>query len=399
MSALEPLRHRSFRLVWSGSLISNVGTWMQAAALGYYTAHLTQSAGWSALVAAGEFAPTALLGPIGGAIADRYSRRTVFLTATLVQGVLAAALTAAMALGRPGAPLLAVFALANGCVFALGFPSYGAILPQLVPKELLPGAIGLSSASWNLGRVVGPLVGTLLYQVTSISWVLAVNALSYLATAAALATVRIAESERNPSPLLAAIAAGFRFVRGDPGLRLNAGAVCLNALCVAPFIGLIPVMVEKEFGGGKAAVGWLIAGQGIGAVGTGAVFGMVSNRFGVRRVLVWAMVLNPVALILYAVSPNAAVAFVPIVACGSLYFFVLSATNTIANLRAPAELLGRVLSLNQVMLGSVYAVSLNLEGQLGDRLGLREVSVGGAVVGLVVLGALRLFRPGLSADI
>lgn len=399
MKALEPLRHRSFRLVWSGSLVSNIGTWMQAAALGYYTAHLTQSAGWSAIVAAGEFAPTALLGPIGGAIADRYPRRVVFLTATLVQGALAAGLTTAMALGRPGAPLLAVFALANGCVFALGFPSYGAIIPRLVPKDVLPGAIGLGSASWNLGRVVGPLIGTLLYQATSIAWVLAVNALSFLATAVALATVRVSEDDRNPAPLLSAIAAGFRFVRGDPGLRLNAGAICLNALCVAPFIGLIPVMVEKEFGGGKTAVGWLIAGQGIGAVATGAVFGMVTNRFGVRRVLVWAMTLNPLALILYALAPNAVVALPPIVACGSLYFFVLSATNTIANLRAPANLLGRVLSLNQVMLGGVYAFSLNLEGQLGDRLGLREVSVGGALVSLVVLAALRLLKPGVSAEI
>src|ERR1700712_892436 len=100
---------------------------MQAAALGYYTAHLTKSAGWSALVAAGEFAPTALLGPFGGAIADRMSRRAVCVSATFVQAVLASALTWGMIVGRPSAPVLAVFALANGCVFALGFPAFSAI--------------------------------------------------------------------------------------------------------------------------------------------------------------------------------------------------------------------------------------------------------------------------------
>src|SRR6202140_2979641 len=115
--SLAPLRHRNFAVVWSGSFVSNVGTWMQAAGLGYYTVHLTKSAGWGAAVAAAEFAPAALLGPIGGAIADRYPRRVIFLMATLVQAVLAGALALAMAAGTPGAPVIALYALANGCVF------------------------------------------------------------------------------------------------------------------------------------------------------------------------------------------------------------------------------------------------------------------------------------------
>ena len=86
-SALSPLRNRRFAAVWSGSFVSNVGTWMQAAALGYYTVHLTNSSGWGAAVASAEFAPTALLGSLGGAMADRYSRKTIFVTATLAQAV------------------------------------------------------------------------------------------------------------------------------------------------------------------------------------------------------------------------------------------------------------------------------------------------------------------------
>src|SRR4051794_19065626 len=251
-STFAPLRNRAFRLVWSGSVVSNVGTWMQAAALGYYTAHLTHSAGWSALVAAGEFAPTALLGPIGGALADRFDRRKVFLGATLVQAVLAGLLTTAMVTGQPGAPVLALFALANGCVFALGFPSYSAILPELVPIEDLSGAIGLSSASWNLGRVVGPLLGTLIYQQFGIAWVLGINTFTFLAVVVALLTVRIPHVVRGATPLSAAIPEVSRFVRAEPGLRINMQALCLTSLFVAPSIGLIPAMVETELGGGKA---------------------------------------------------------------------------------------------------------------------------------------------------
>ncbi len=383
--------------MWTGSIVSNVGTWMQAAALGYYTAHLTHSAGWSALVAAGEFAPTALLGPFGGALADRLNRRTVFLTATIVQAALATALTWVMVVGHPGAPLLALFALANGCVFALAFPSFGAILPDLVPPDVMSSAVGLSAASWNLGRVGGPLLGTLIYQQFGIAWVLGINAGSFLAVAAALMTLRLPERARVRTPMLAAIREGFRFVNADPGLRVSAQALCLNTLCIAPFIGLIPAMVEKELGGGKRAVGWLISGQGLGAVLTGFLFGSVVQRFGVRRVMITALTLGPVALSLYALSPSWPVAFVPIVACGALYFAALSSFQTVSNLRAPTELRGRVLSLNQVILGTVYAVSLNVEGQLGDRLGLRVVTVGGAALSLLALLLLRVFRPGYSA--
>lgn len=396
-SSFAPLRHRQYRLVWTGSLVSNVGTWMQAAALGYYTAHLTKSAGWSAVVAAGEFAPTALLGPFGGAIADRFARRTVFLTSTLVQAVLAVALTWGMVVGQPGAPVLALFALANGCVFALGFPAYAAILPELVPKEEIGAAVGLSSAAWNLGRIAGPLAGTLLYQQAGIAWVLGVNAVSFLAVVAVLLTLRVPEQARSTGPMLAAIREGFAFVRSQPGLRVTAQALCLNALFVAPFIGLIPAMVEMELGGGKRAVGWLITGQGIGAVITGFVFGRLSETFGVRRVMVAALVGGPVALVAYGLSPSWPWAFVAIIGCGACYFAALSSFSTVANLLAPSDLRGRVLSLNQVILGTVYAISLNIEGQLGDRIGLREVTVGGALASLVVLLVVRLARPGSTA--
>ena len=107
-----------------------------------------------------------------------------------------------------------------------------------------------------------------------------------------------------------------------------------------------------------------------------------------------ALVGGPVALACYALSPSWPVALQPIVACGAFYFAALSSFTTVASLLAPSELRGRVLSSNQVILGAVYAVSLNAEGQLGDRVGLRTVTVVGAAASLVVLGVLGVSRPG-----
>jgi MFS family permease len=395
--SLAPLRHRNFAVVWSGSFVSNIGTWMQAAALGYYTVHLTRSAGWGAAVAAAEFAPTALLGPIGGAIADRWSRRTIFLVATLAQAILAGVLAVTMASGRPGAPLIAVYSLANGCVFALGFPSFQAILPDLVPSAQLSGAIGLSSASWNLGRVLGPVLGVLVYQQFGIGWVLGTNAISFFAVVVALLALDLPAQKFQQTPLVTAIIDGLRFVRQEPGLRLNVTALCLNTLFVAPFIGLIPAFVETVFNGTKGDVGWLIAAQGLGAVIMGVSFGTLAARFEVRRVMIAALVGGPLALIAYGIAPDIPVAAAALLVTGAAYFAALSSFSTTAQTRAPAEFRGRVLALNQVVLGTVYAISVNVEGQLGDRLGLRTVQVGGAAVCLLALVAFRIVRPRSSA--
>ena len=394
--AFAPLRNQKFAVVWTGSFVSNVGTWMQAAALGYYTVHLTQSAGWGAAVASAEFAPTALLGSIGGAMADRYSRKAIFMTATLAQAVFATMLTAAMVTSTPGAPVIALYALANGCIFALAFPSFQAILPELVPPADLGGAIGLSSASWTLGRVIGPVAGIFVYQQWGIEWVLAVNAASFFAVVVALVTIALPHQHYSHSPFLRAIADGFRFVRDEPGLRITMLALCLNSLCVAPFIGLIPAFVEKVFHGDKGDVGWLITAQGVGAVAMGVSFGPLSRRYGVRSVMLVALIAGPIALIVYGLAPNIVIAGVAMLFVGGLYFAALSSFSTTAQLRSPAALRGRVLSLNQVILGSVYAFSVNVEGQLGDRFGLRQVTIGGAALSLAILAVVRVARPGYS---
>jgi predicted MFS family arabinose efflux permease len=196
--------------------------------------------------------------------------------------------------------------------------------------------------------------------------------------------------------MLRAIADGFRFVRNEPGMRITMQALCLNTLCVAPFIGLIPSVVEKVFHGDKSDVGWLITAQGVGAVVMGVSFGQLSRRYGLRRVMLVAIIAGPISLIVYGLAPNIAVAVVAILFVGALYFAALSSFSTTAQLRAPAALRGRVVSLNQVILGTVYAFSVNVEGQLGDRYGLRRVTVGGAVLSLVILTVVRLARPGYT---
>lgn len=391
-----PLRHRGFRNVWFGSAVSNVGTWMQTFALGYYVADLTEQAAWSGAIAAAEFLPTAILGPVGGALADRHSRRAILLGTNVAQGVIALVLTLLVAAGDPGAPLIALFALLSGAVWAIGFPAFQAILPELVPPEEVPGAVGLSSAQWNLGRVIGPAIGGAVYTVAGIEWALAVNTLSYLAIVAALLTVTIPRpSPTGEAGILAAIVAAGRFVRDEPGLRAVAAGYALAGVFLAPFIGLVPAFVVKVLDAGPSASAAMITAQGLGAVITGFAVGSVGARIGLDRLLVGGFTLLPIALVAYAASPAVAAAVVSIFAVGMLYFVVLTSLTSITQLRAPAALRGRVLAINNVVLGLAYPLGLLLQGAMGDAVGLRLTTAGFALAALGVVVLLRVTRPGL----
>src|SRR2546427_7394923 len=136
---------------------------------------------------------------------------------------------------------------------ALGFPAYQAMLPDLVPVEDLPGAIALSSAQYNLGRVIGPAIAGVVITVGGYAWAEAANAVSFLAVVAVMLIIRLpppaaaARSER----FVRSIVDGFQFVRGEPGLRITALAMCLNTFLAAPFIALVPTMALEVLHRGK----------------------------------------------------------------------------------------------------------------------------------------------------
>ncbi|MFM8973674.1 MAG: MFS transporter, partial [Actinomycetota bacterium] len=157
-SALAPLRNPAFARLWVAAITSNIGTWMEALALGIYTQRSTGSATSTAAVAAAAFVPIAVFSPLGGALADHISRKLIIVGTSLVQATLAASLAVQFANGAPSQRLVLLVAFGSGVCGALGFPAYQAMLPDLVPPETLPGAIARSSAQYNRGRILGPVL-------------------------------------------------------------------------------------------------------------------------------------------------------------------------------------------------------------------------------------------------
>ena len=397
-ASFAPFRHRQFALFWSGAFVSNIGTWMETVAFGIYVTSRTGQAVWPGLVAAATFVPTAFLGPVGGAIADRMPRKVVLLTTPCVQTFFAGLITTLMVIGHPAPIVVVLVAFGSGCGAAMGFPAYQAMIPDLVPIEDLPGAIALGSAQWNLGRVIGPVIAGVVIKFWGVSWALGANTVSFFAVIVVLLLITLPRpaADARAVKILAAIKSGFRFVRADDGLRIVIQTMSLNTLLAAPFIALVPAMAIKVLGAGKNGTSVLVTAQGIGAVAAALAIGPLGARRGMRWIMVRSVGLVPFALVLYAVAPNLPLSAIAILVVGALYLTSLSCFTTIAQQRAPSEFRGRVMSVNNVILGTLYPLGATLQGFLADRFGLRTVTAGSAVVMIVALIAVRVLRPGYT---
>jgi len=400
LSSLRPLRSRNFALVWSSALVSNVGSWMQTVALGILITHRTHNPLWTGAVAAAAFVPIGTLSPVGGALADRLDRRHWLITTTVGEAVFAAALAVLVGLGHAPPWSLVVLAFLGGVAAAVGFPTYQAMVPDLVPPDDLVGAVSLSSAQFNMGRVVGPALTGAVLLVGSAAWVFAANAVSFGAVVVALAFVRLPARAPTPEaePILRRIAHGARVAAAEPGCRSAIVLIGIVALIGSPFIALVPAMAIDGFGRGTGDVVVLVIAQGVGAVCGALVLAPLAARLG-RRLVVGALLAFPLALLAYGAVPAFWEAALAIALVGGCYIGVLTGLNTVVQRRAPAASRGRVLGLYMMALGLIYSIGAVAQGAIAHTLGIRPVTAVDGALLLAVMGVLALTRSPLLASL
>ena len=405
LASLRPLRSRNFALIWSAALVSNLGSWMQTVALGVLVFTRTDKPAWAGLAAGAAFVPIGLLAPVGGALADRLDRRKWLILTTLAETVFAAALAVLAGLHLDPPWALVVLSFLGGACGAIGFPAYQAMVPDLVPTEDLLGAVSLSSAQYNLGRVIGPALAGLVLLSNNYAFVFGINALSFGAVVVALLLVHLPK----PLPVTGSvrmfrrIVEGAQAARAEPGCRSAIGWIAVVALLASPFIALVPAMAKQyvhSVGIGLPLItALLVTAQGIGAVAGALALPGLAIRFGRLTMLRTALFTVPLLLCAYALAPSLPLALVAFVAVGAGYIFVLSGLNTVVQLRAPAAARGRILSIYMMALGLIYPVGALLQGLLADTHGIRTVTVAGALALLAVCVLAALLRPTAFANL
>ncbi len=359
------LRVRNFRLFFFGQMVSQCGTWMQTIALGWLVLHLSHNNGFAiGLLIALQFTPTLLFGVWGGLIADRFDKRTVLLCTQVAMATVAALLAVLDISGLVELWMIYVIVFLFGFALAFDNPARISFVSELVPPAELPNAIGLSSAIFQVARILGPAVGGVLIVAVGTGVCFAVNAVSFVFIIGALVMMRTSELHRG-APLArekGQVRDGLRYVWRTPELRsmllltLVVGTFAINSPVV------LPLLAKITFGGDAAVYSWMTIAMGAGAL-VGAL--LVANRAQARGNLLFVTGMAfGIAICVASLAPTLGIfiALLTLVGAGQISF--LATCNSLLQLTSDPVMRGRVMA--------VYTIAL-----------LGSTPIGGPIVGWV----------------
>jgi MFS family permease len=398
-SARAALAHRDFRLVWWGSLGSNIGTWMQNIALGVFAYHLTHSAEFVALLGFAQLGPLLLFSTVGGLLADAVDRRLLLVWMQAEQMVFSFVLAWIVWVPHPSKTLVVACTALIGIGNALNAPAMAAVLPALVGKRDLTGAVSLQSVQMNVSRVVGPAIGGLLLPLVHPAGIFAINAVTYVFAIVALAAVHPPPIEGAEGAALKGwrkLVGGLAVARRDRLVRRCLVTIASVSFFCLPFIGLMPVLADKNLGidPQSAAYGWLYACFGLGAaLGAVSVGTVLVGRSKPRMVRV-GLGCFAVSLLVFALLRSAALGYPVAFLVGLTYFTTVTSLSTHLQEHLSDAVRGRVMALWIMGFGGTVPLGLMAGGAVANRTDITTVVLAGAVVA-AVLAVFTDIRPAL----
>jgi predicted MFS family arabinose efflux permease len=371
MRTFRSLRHRNYRLYFVGQLVSLVGSWTQITALTWLAHAQTHQAKWPAFLAAVQIGPTFLLGPWGGSLADRVSRRGL-----IVRTQVAFLTSALVLLALYWADLLTVGAmlgvmLVHGVIQAIDLPARLAFVPGLVGREDLSNAVALNSLLFNVARAIGPALAGLLLSAAGAGWCFIFNALSYLAIIVALLLIRLPRDPLvavPPSPH-----GGFRVLARQPGMLTLAVLAGLVAIGGWPLLSLLPFLADQHLGQGEAGYGTLLSAVGLGALCgalTAATFGNEVRR---KVLLLGGLIAVAAALVGLASTNSLSIATFSCVLFGYGMIMFFATGQSAVQLGTGDADRGKVMGVWAMMLSAGVPLGNLLFGPIADVVGVTRV--------------------------
>jgi MFS family permease len=403
---LEPLRLRAFRFVWAGMTISLVGDGVTLVAIAWQVYQLSNLATALGVVMMSMSVPQILLLLFGGIVSDRFERRWVMLGADLVRGLALLALGALSIASVLELWHMAAIAAVYGAGNAFFGPAFDALVPDLVPEDMLAQANSLDHFVRPVAaRLVGPALGGWIIAAVGIGWAFIVDAASFAVSIAfliRLGDIRAAEraTHEQPSPSIwVEVREGFAYVRCSVWLW---GTFCAATLAYLVFLGpaevLLPYLIKNELGGSAADLGSVFAMGGLGAITASAV---MAQRGMPRRNMTFIYVAWSVSTLTVAGYGLAHHAWQLMLACFAFNAFEtagLIVWLTTKQSLVPARLLGRVSSLDWLISIGLMPLSYALAGPVAGLFGVRPTLIGAGLLGASITLAF-LFLPGMRTAI
>lgn len=388
---LRVLRHRDFRILWLGALVSFTGGQVQAVAQGFYVYEVTRDPTKLALVMFFMLLPVSLFGPFLGLTSDIFDRRKLMIGAMIIQGLGAAFLGFGAVFGYLQYWHFLVVAASTGVIMAIELPARQSIVRLVVPDEELPIAVPTQAMSFNLSRVGGPALGGVILAAFGPAVCFFLNALSFGALIISMLLIRtdLSNSRQDMQPIGKLVFEGIQYVWQNISLRTLFILECITSTCGMMYIALMPAITRTMLGLGEIGLGIALSCVGIGALT--AVFTLANVSHHPIKALAGrtAMVTVGGALILLSLVPNPILAYGIFVILGGAVVIQFNTTNTLFQMLSPGHLKGRILSMHMWAITGASPFGILFFGWLGNRVSLEAALASGGVI--VVIGGVMAF--------
>jgi MFS family permease len=381
------LRERNARLFFSGLLVSNVGTWLQATAQVLLVRQLGGTGVQLGTVLALQFLPMLAFGLWAGAMADRHDRRRLTIMFQALMGVQALALGFIDLANLATIPIVYIMSFALGMLGALDNPARRGMVTELVDPADLSNALSLNTAVMTGSRIFGPALAAFLVSAIGTGWCFVLNGTSFLALLAALIAIDPAQLRRTPPAARGGrpVRDGLAAVWADPVLRLTLIVFTVVATFAFNYSVSLPLIVAERLHADDSIFGWLLSAMSVGSV-AGSLLTARLRAVGHRWMLGYLAILA-VFGIMMALATQVWFAFVVIVPLGLGGAGFITAANVVFQDRTRPDMRSRVLALTAVAFLGSTPIGAPITGFVGDRFGAAWSLLYGSLIAVICLVA------------
>ncbi len=380
--AWRALKHRNFRLFFTGQSISLVGTWMTRVATSWLIYRLTGSALLLGLVSFAGQIPTFLLAPFAGVWVDRLDRRKMLVWTQALAGVQSLALAVLTLAKMINIHEVLWLSVMQGLINAFDMPGRQAFLVQMVEdKQALGNAIALNSSMVNMARLIGPALAGIVIGSVGEGYCFLIDAISYLAVIASLLMMRVRVAPPKPSraSMLEQLKDGWSYVMGFAPIRTILSLFALVSLMGMPFMVLMPIFAGRVLHGGPHTLGFLLGASGVGALISAISLALRKTVRGLTTMIQASAALFGVGLICFGLSRFLPLSLFLMLIVGFGMMQGLAASNTVIQTLVPEDYRGRVMSYYTMAFVGMAPFGSLLAGALAHQLGApRAVMITGA---------------------
>ena len=366
-SAWAPFGYRAFALLWTATLISNVGTWMHDVGAGWLMTTLNSSPAVVSLVQAATTLPVFLFALYAGTLADRLDKRKMLITVNMMLLVIIAILAGLVHLDLVTPGLLILFTLAIGTGTAFMAPAWQAIVPALVPRDALQPAIALNSMGINISRAIGPALAGLLIASVSLSAPFALNVLSHVVIIGALLMWKYdSPPKKTLQPIANAMLTGLRHVAHNGPLKATLLRSFAFFIFASAYWALLPLVVQGIEGGDATLYGLLLTLIGTGAVAGALTLPKLRARLDASAMAAAGAVGTALAMAILATAARPAGAAAAALLGGFSWIAVLTTFNVSAQTALPNWVRARGLAINLMVFFGSMAFGSAMWGQVAS---------------------------------